>query len=261
MSIFITNDDGVSSKGLLELVKSISRIENVISVAPDRERSAIGHGISFTKPLRIELVEKGKNYSIYSSNGTPTDCALLGLCSIMKEKPSMVISGINLGANLGDDITYSGTVSSAMEGALRNIPSMAVSIGTFTDPLFHTAAVVAANIARLILEKGGLEPRTLLNVNVPNMPLSSIPGIEITRQGTSNYNQCFVKRKDPIGKDYYWLSRIAPEGNIEKGTDFSAISRNMISITPLQLNLTCHKSLSSLMEWKLDESLPGLLNQ
>ncbi len=257
MNILVTNDDGVSSQGLAELLKELKKIGRVTAVAPHCERSAVGHAVTFFNPLRLQVVSDERNCRVFSSDGTPTDCILIGLCHILKKKPDLIITGINLGANIGDDITYSGTVTSAMEGALRGVPSMAVSIATFVEPLFHTAAVVAGRIARMIA-KEGLMPRTFLNVNVPNLPLEEIRGVEITTQGQSTYIQKFVKRTDPRGRDYFWFNHSVPSGKKEKGTDFHARSQSRISITPLQLDLTCYNSIDNLKKWKLSEHLSDL---
>ncbi|MGV8125438.1 MAG: 5'/3'-nucleotidase SurE [Vulcanimicrobiota bacterium] len=255
MNIFVTNDDGVFAKGLRELVKELKKIARVVVVAPDRERSAIGHAVTFFDPLRMHKLEESRKSIIYSSTGTPTDCILLGLCHVMKKKPDLVITGINIGPNMGDDITYSGTVSSAMEGALRGIPTMAVSVASFKDPHFSTAAVVAARLAPIVVENG-LEPRTFLNINVPSVPIEEIKGIEITSQGESRYIQQFEEKYDPRGKAYYWFANNLPEGIAEEGTDFHAIRRNFVSVTPLQLNLTCHKTKAMLKEWNLSRLVP-----
>jgi 5'-nucleotidase len=250
MNVLITNDDGVFSQGFAELINELQTFCSVTAVAPDRERSAIGHAVTFFDPIRVQRLEKRRHATIYSSTGTPTDCVLLGLSSLSRKKPDLIITGINLGPNVGDDITYSGTVSSAMEGALRGIPSMAVSLATFTEPLFRTAAVIAGRIARMIHAQG-LPPRTLLNVNVPNVPLEKIAGISITCQGESTYDQKFTRRKDPRGKDYFWFAHSRPIGDDLEGTDFYALSHNFVSITPLQLNLTCATTIKSLKKWGL----------
>jgi 5'-nucleotidase len=248
MNVLITNDDGVSSQGFSELIEELRKFCTVTAIAPDRERSAIGHAVTFFDPLRVHRLEKKKRATVYSSSGTPTDCILLGLSSLMRTKPDLIITGINLGPNVGDDITYSGTVSSAMEGALRGIPSMAVSLATFTEPFFKTAAIIAGRIAKIVYAKG-LRPRTLLNVNVPNVPLSRIVGISITSQGESTYDQKFTRRKDPRGRDYFWFAHSRPVGKAAEGTDFHALSNNFVSITPLQLNLTCSTTIRSLRKW------------
>jgi 5'-nucleotidase len=260
MKILVTNDDGVTSAGLTELLKELKRIGTVTAIAPHCERSAIGHAVTFFSPLRMQLITKEKGCSIFSCDGTPTDCILLGLNHLLKEKPDIIITGINLGANIGDDITYSGTVTSAMEGALRGIPSMAVSIATFEKPLFYTAAQVAAWIARCMVSEG-IAPRTFLNVNVPNVKPGDLEGIEITCQGESTYIQKFIKRKDPRGRDYFWLDHSRPTGKEAEGTDFYALSRNHVSVTPLKLDLTCHKSRASLKKWNLNDVLGELKRQ
>jgi len=256
MNIFVTNDDGVFAQGLRELVRELKKIGRVVVVAPDRERSAIGHAVTFFDPLRLHKLEESRRCVIYSSTGTPTDCILLGLHHVMKKrKPDLVVTGINIGPNMGDDITYSGTVSSAMEGALSGIPTMAVSIASFNNPHFPTAAAIAAKLAPVVVENG-LEPRTFLNVNVPSVPLDEIKGIEITCQGQSRYIQQFEEKYDPRGRAYYWFANNLPEGIAEEGTDFYAIRRNYVSVTPLQLNLTCRRTMTALKEWNLSQIIP-----
>lgn len=250
MNILVTNDDGVASPGLLELISALQTLGKVTAVAPDRERSAIGHGVTFFESLRVNKLRDEKRCALYSASGTPTDCIMLGLCCFLKGKPDLIVCGINLGPNIGDDVTYSGTVSSAMEGALRGIPSMAVSLATFAEPVFSTAAAIAAKIAPVLLEKG-IPARTFLNVNVPNVSLPEIRGIEITSQGESIYLQKFIRRKDPRGRDYYWLDHSRPQGRMIKGTDFYALSRNCVSVTPLHLDLTDHKFTGRMKKWNL----------
>lgn len=238
MNVLITNDDGVFSLGLNALVSQIKKIAKVTVIAPDRERSAAGHSLTFFTPLRAQKIREERKLKVYSSDGTPSDCILLGICDIMKEKPDIVISGINRGGNLGYDLTYSGTVSAAMEGLIHKIPSFAISLAGFENDVDYTfSAVFAHKLAKFIYNKG-LPRGIFLNVNVPNVDAKEIKGIQITFQGKSIYNQKLMKRKDPRGIEYYWISGDYPSGMLEEGSDFKAIYDKKISITPIHLTMT-----------------------
>jgi len=231
--ILVTNDDGVLSPGIQILAKRLKELDSVVIVAPDRERSAAGHSMTLHRPLLIEEIKK----SIFSVNGTPTDCVNIAVKGLLKEVPRLVVSGINKGPNLGDDVTYSGTVAGAIEARLLGIPSFAISLAARENFRFAEAAEVAVRIAALIFDQG-LSAGTLLNVNVPNSQLSGISGTAVTRLGKRIYHQMTVERVDPRGKKYYWIGGGDPDWEREEGTDFDAIDRNMVSITPLHLDLT-----------------------
>ena len=251
MRILVSNDDGVGSDGLHHLVEALLPLGHVTVVAPDRERSAVGHSLTFFHPLRVHRLRESEGCVVYSTDGTPSDCVLLGLYELMPHPPDLVVSGINRGANLGDDITYSGTVSAAMEGLIHGVPSFAVSLAAFEAP-FHweTAGVAAARVARSLLEHG-LPPRTLLNVNVPNVPTESLKGYVATVQGSSIYSQSVVKRADPRGRLYYWVTGEFPRGEPVEGSDFEAVMSRHVSITPIQLDLTNREFVSRLQDWDL----------
>jgi len=231
--ILVTNDDGVYSPGIQMLAKRLRELDTVVIVAPDRERSAAGHSMTLHRPLLIEEIKE----SVYSVNGTPTDCVNIAVKGMLKETPRLVVSGINKGPNLGDDITYSGTVAGAIEGTMLGIPSFAISLAAREDFHFAEAAEVGFRTAGRILEEG-LGTGTLLNINVPNVPLSGIAGTRITRLGKRIYHQMTVERVDPRGKKYYWIGGGEPEWEHGEGTDFDAIDRKKVSITPLHLDLT-----------------------
>ncbi len=239
--ILVTNDDGVYSPGIQILAKRLRDIDNVVIVAPDRERSAAGHSMTLHRPLLIEEIRE----SVYSVNGTPTDCVNIAVKGLLKEAPRLVVSGINKGPNLGDDITYSGTVAGAMESILLGIPSIAVSIVAREGFRFAEAAEVTAGAAEQVL-KQGLPHGTLLNINVPNLPIAEIQGTLITRLGKRIYHQMTVERVDPRGKKYYWIGGGEPDWEREKGTDLDAVDRKFVSITPLHLDLTDHASFERL---------------
>ncbi|HAS55128.1 MAG TPA: 5'/3'-nucleotidase SurE, partial [Nitrospiraceae bacterium] len=198
--ILVTNDDGVYSPGIQILAKRLRDLDTVVIVAPDRERSAAGHSMTLHRPLLIEEIRE----SVFSVNGTPTDCVNIGVKGLLKETPRLVVSGINKGPNLGDDVTYSGTVAGAIEARLLGIPSFAISLAARENFLFAEAAEVAFRTAAKIFEMG-LAEGTLLNVNVPNLPLRDIQGTMITRLGKRIYHQMAVERIDPRGKRYYWI--------------------------------------------------------
>lgn len=250
MHFLVTNDDGVFAEGLAALVRELRKIAKVTVVAPDRERSAVGHALTFFDPIRIQKIREEKRVKVYSCDGTPSDCVLLGIYSLMEERPDLVVSGINKGGNLGDDITYSGTVSAAMEGIIHGVPSFAISVASFQDVRFDAAARWARIIAGQIMREG-LPPRTFLNVNVPNLPAEEIKGFSITRQGRSIYEQRVLKRFDPRGTEYYWLTGELPTGEPEDGTDFEAVFRGFVSITPVHLCLTDFSQMERLKKWNL----------
>jgi 5'-nucleotidase len=239
--ILVTNDDGVYSPGIQILAKRLRELDQVIIVAPDRERSAAGHSMTLHRPLLIEELKE----SVYSVNGTPTDCVNIAVKGLLKEEPRLVVSGVNKGPNLGDDVTYSGTVAGAIEATLLGVPAIAVSLVAREDFRFAEAAEVAFRTAVKIFEQG-LPEGTLLNINVPNLPLSEIPGTRITRLGKRIYHQMTVERVDPRGKKYYWIGGGEPDWEREEGTDFDAVGRNMVSITPLHLDFTDYSSFDKL---------------
>src|SRR5512146_508497 len=239
--ILVTNDDGVYSPGIQILAKRLRELDEVVIVAPDRERSAAGHSMTLHRPLLIEEVKE----AMFSVNGTPTDCVNIAVKGLLKETPRLVVSGINKGPSLGDDVTYSGTVAGAMEGILLGIPSFAVSLAAREDFLFAEAAEVALRTADSIY-KQGLPVGTLLNINVPNLPVSEIQGTRITRLGKRIYHQMTVERVDPRGKKYYWIGGGEPEWEREEGTDLDAVDRKFVSVTPLHLDMTDYSSFERL---------------
>jgi 5'-nucleotidase len=251
LRILVSNDDGVHSRGLEALVEEVKTLGHVTVVAPDRERSAVGHSLTFFQPLRVRKLREDASSVVYQSDGTPSDCILLGIYDLMTEKPDLIISGINRGANLGDDITYSGTVSAAMEGLIHGFPSFAISQTAYETMHWKTAAVVARRIAAA-LGTHRLPPKTFLNVNVPNVPLDELAGMEATVQGESIYEQRLIKRQDPRGMEYYWITGAIPRGEPLEGTDFGAVFANKVSITPVGLNLTNRDFLTELSGWRFD---------
>ena len=245
MNIMVTNDDGIHAAGIRALAEAMAELGTVTVVAPDRERSAVGHSLTLHSPLRIFELHKGW----YAVDGTPTDCVNMGIHNMLPVTPDLVVSGINHGANLGDDITYSGTVAAAMEANLMGIPAIAFSLATF-EPSNHftDAAKIAVQVARQVITHG-LPADTFLNVNIPNYPLGKIHPPLITRQGKRSFIGKIVDKTDPRGRKYFWVGSEEPHLNDDPGTDFHAINRQHVSITPLHLDLTNHKSLPILASW------------
>lgn len=237
--ILITNDDGVHAPGIIALLKALKELGDTYVVAPDRERSASGHSLTLHRPLKVEEIRE----HVYSVNGTPTDCVALAVHKILPRKPDLIVSGINKGSNLGDDITYSGTVSAAIEGTILGVPSLAMSLYLDdTHPLhFESAGHFANQIAEYILEKS-LPYDTLLNINVPNRPRKDILGIKITRQGKRIYDGAIQETFSPWGEKYYWIGGGKPFWEHGEDTDISAIIEGYVSLTPVHLDLTNHSA-------------------
>jgi len=249
MKILLTNDDGIYSEGIQALKSQLDNIAEVIVIAPDRERSTVGHAMTLHKPLRIRPVKVNGGSEGYSVSGTPADCVVIGLLEIMKHKrPDLVVSGINRGPNLGDDIIYSGTVSAAMEGAMRNIPSLAISIAAYEDFKFESAALFTKNLISHLI-KENLPSNLILNINVPNIDYDRIEGIEIIKHGKRVYQNELKIIYDPQGTTHYWLGGDLPEGKIEPDTDFEAIYNHKVSITPLSLDLTNYNIMPKVKDW------------
>ena len=244
--ILVSNDDGIRSEGIVALAEALRPIGTVYVVAPDRERSAAGHSLTLSHPLRVEKVGRRE----YAVDGTPTDCVNLAVNGILrKKKVDLLVSGINKGGNMGDGITYSGTVSAAMEGTLLGVPSIAVSLASRNNYRFEAAAAFSARVANLVLRRG-LPKDTLLNVNLPNVPMEEIRGIRITRQGKVIYGDAIVEKRDPRGRKYYWIGGDSLRREDIPGSDLEAVEQNYISVTPIHLDFTNHVSLRSLKRWK-----------
>ncbi len=239
--ILVTNDDGIHSEGLISLYEKLSKDYEVVVVAPDRERSAISRALTLFRPLRVNEIKK----NFFSVDGTPTDCVNLAINKLFKGNIKMVLSGINKGGNLGEDITYSGTVSAAMEGLLLGVPSIAVSTVARENFIFDTAAEVALKIVKKVFKKG-LPFDTLLNINVPNIPIDELKGIKVTRMGKKRYSDEIQEKLDPRGRKYYWLA--AEEIGYEKfgNSDIEAVIECYASITPIHLDLTNYSAMEIL---------------
>jgi len=249
-TILVTNDDGVSSPGIKILSKTLKSVGDVYVVAPETEQSAVAHALTLHRPLKSE--KTGKN--IYYINGTPTDCVIIGVNKLLPSRPDIIVSGVNNGGNLGDNVTYSGTVAAAIEGTLLGIPSIAISLVTeyqnHHGPRkltagFQRAADCAKEIVKKII-KGGLPKDTLLNINIPNR--SEIRGTKITRQGKLVYDNGIQELTDPRGKECYWIGGGEPQWKKGGDTDLDAIHNGYISVTPVHLDLTNYKALKKLKE-------------
>jgi 5'-nucleotidase len=255
MRILLTNDDGIDAEGIQALARALQPIAQVTLVAPDRPRSASGHSITLHKPLRVTPIMLREGITAFATNGTPSDCVALAIRDILDERPDLVISGINKGPNLGRDLTYSGTVAAAMEGAILGTPAFAISMASYADDLsFAPAATFARRLASEILLHG-MPPQSLLNVNVPGVPEEEIAGVRVTRLGRRHYPERVDKRTDPYGRVYYWLGGDPPEDVLEEGTDVKAIAENFISITPVHLDLTYYDMIPEVSTWNVVGSL------
>jgi 5'-nucleotidase len=255
MKILLCNDDGIEAKGLKVLADTLKSSADLFIVAPDTERSAVGHAITIIDPLKVKEHFHNDELFGYAVSGTPADCVKLALCSLMDEKPDLIISGINQGANLGTDIIYSGTVSAATEGTLLGIPSVAVSVNSYERTArFDTAAAVICELLDF-LPDFSMPEGTLLNVNVPNIPRQDIGGYRITSQGKSKYVEDYVQRIDPRGNVYYWIDGSLVDIEEKDHADYRAIQDNCVSITPIHFDVTNYDymhSIKSRIETKLN---------
>jgi 5'-nucleotidase len=256
MFLLITNDDGIHAPGIYYLKNALAKIAEVLVVAPDAEQSAVGHAITLSDPLRVSEVFKDNSFFGYAVNGTPADCVKLGIKALMKQKPDLVVSGINLGANTATNIIYSGTVSAAAEAVIMGVPGLAVSIASYAAPDFNYAAKLAAILAQKI-QTHGLPKGTLLNVNVPAVKSDDIKGIVITRQGNGRFEESIEKRVDPTNRTYYWFSGHDVVVDTDKDVDDVALRENKVSITPIRYDLTDLKMMKKLRSWGLDNEQYG----
>jgi len=255
MHLLVTNDDGVTAPGLLVLAEELRKSYQVTILAPDRNWSASGHVKTMHRPLRVKEVILGDGTIALASDGAPSDCVALAMLGLIPDDIDLVVSGINPNANLGHDVTYSGTVTAAMEASIWGIPGVAVSLDSPENHLGDLDYGPAARVARKVVDKvikNQLHSKTVLNVNVPYLPDSEIKGYHITRQGLRVYRDRLDRRFDPRGRPYYWIGGDAPTGIPEEGTDFGSLVNGYVSITPLQLDLTAIDILGSLQDWNWD---------
>ena len=247
-TILITNDDGIRAEGLNALERSLSGLGRVVTVAPENEQSATSHAITLDRPLRIKEYSEDR----FSVTGTPTDCVLLAVHRILDARPALVVSGINHGPNMGEDVTYSGTVAAAIEGNILDIDSIAISITSWNPDSFEAASRISRYLASRMLERESKGERFLWNVNIPPLPEKELRGLRVTKLGSRVYIDSIVKNTDPRGKDYFWIGGGEPGWNDDEKSDFSAVSGGYVSVTPLKVDMTAYKSVIELEQWKLD---------
>ena len=248
--ILVTNDDGIELRGLLALKQALEPLGEVLVIAPETNQSAVGHSRTLWRPLRVRERTLTDGSPAWSIDGSPSDAVGLVFLGLLPGPIDLVASGINHGANLGDDITYSGTVSAAMEAVLNDCPAFAVSLDDYAPHDFELAMAAARVVAEAILARG-LEPGQLLNVNVPAIPKAACAGFEVGRLGKRTYQDELIRREDPRGVPYYWVGGSPPKGHAIPGTDVDAVANNRVSVTPIQLDLTADRFLERLRGWEL----------
>lgn len=258
MHFLLTNDDGVLAPGLLALAQSLRGLGKVTVLAPDRNWSASGHVKTLHRPLRVNEVKLADGSPALTSDGAPSDCVALALLGVVQDKIDLVVSGINPNANVGHDVTYSGTVTAAMEAIIWGVPGLAVSLDAAEHDRanldFHDAAQVASCVIAQMISHP-LARDMLLNINIPHLPLKEIRGVAVTRQGTRIYRDVLVPRSDPQGRSYYWFGGEAPTGITEEGTDIGSLADGCVSITPLHLDMTAYEKMEHLHKWNLSLSM------
>lgn len=243
--ILISNDDGIHAPGLRALYDALQPLGDLIVVAPETEQSAVGHAITISDPIRIRKMRSESGFEGYAVAGTPADCVKLAVSVLLPQPPDLIVSGINLGPNVGISVIYSGTVSAATEGTILGIPSLAVSLASFNEPCWPTAARVARRAAENVL-RHGLPADTLLNVNVPNVPLDRLKGVAVTRMGRSRFREIFHPRTTPRGDTYYWLDGVLQMIGDTRETDVQAVEDGYVSLTPIWFDLTHHAVLGQM---------------
>jgi 5'-nucleotidase len=244
MHILITNDDGYLAPGIRILARYLSSVAEITVVAPDSNKSGASNSLTLTRPLRAAMADDG----FYSVDGTPTDCVHLAISGLLDQRPDMVVSGINAGANLGDDVLYSGTVAAAMEGRFLGLPAIAVSLAGNKHDHYQTAAEITRQIIENLI-KSPLPDDTILNINVPDKALPAIDSIQATRLGFRHKAESMLTQNDPHGRPVYWVGPPGPAQDAGPGTDFYTVEHNQVSVTPLQIDLTRHQSIDSLQQW------------
>ena len=250
--ILITNDDGIYAPGIFALWEAMDALGDVIIVAPDSEKSAVGHAITISDPIRIQKVTRRDGFEGYAVKGTPADCVKIAVQGILDSPPDIIISGINAGANVGNNIIYSGTVSAATEGTMLKIPSIAISLDAVRGGNYEPAKTVAQRVVNQVLDRE-LPEGVLLNVNVPNIPFAEIQGTKITRQGNIYFKDWLDGREDPRGHQYYWMTGEIVDPDNDDNCDGVALSQGFVSITPIHYQLTCESFLDSLEQWTFNE--------
>lgn len=255
MIILLTNDDGIHAPGLMALYCALEAEHQVHIVAPESEQSAVGHAISLNSPLRLKKINKNGVFFGWAANGTPADCVKIAIAELLNQKPELVISGINLGPNVGVNVLYSGTVSAATEAAILGLPALAISLNTYRHPDFSVAAQFTCHLIKQ-LPHLPLPPGVCLNVNVPARPWKEIRGVVFTRQDARHLVEHFVRRTDPRENIYYWLAGVNERRELEAGTDYWAVQNGYISITPIHHDLTHYASLAELQQITWEGTIP-----
>lgn len=252
LKILVSNDDGIDSLGIYNLVTALKELGEVTVVAPLKEQSAVGHAITVKEPLRVIKFYKNGGFFGYAVDGTPADCVKMGIKNLMPEPPDIIVSGINHGANTAVNVIYSGTISAAREAAIMDFPSIAISICNFAAENFEFAGKIAKKFTKMVYENG-LPKGTLLNINVPDIPESESKGILLTKQGRSKWDEGYEKRKDPYGRDYFWLTgnMVVHDNDLE--FDHCAVTNNYVSVTPIHFDLTDHDAYKNMKSWKLND--------
>lgn len=244
MHLLLSNDDGIHASGLSFLAESLSKLGKITVVAPNRNRSASSNSLTLDRPIRAQKV--AKNW--YSVDGTPTDCVHLAITGLIEDEPSIVVSGINAGANLGDDVIYSGTVAAAIEGRYLGLPSVAISVTSFTPSHLSVAAEVSYELISKLVESQ-LPKDVIININIPDISKDELKGVEVTRLGNRHKAEPVIKAEDPRGKPIYWVGAAGPEQDAGPGTDFYAVNNGFVSVSPMHLDLTHYRVMNSLADW------------
>ncbi len=250
MKILLSNDDGYQAPGLKALADALAPLAEIVVVAPERNRSGASNSLTLEYPIRAERADNG----FIRVDGTPTDCVHLAITGLLEEEPDMVIAGINAGANMGDDVLYSGTVAAATEGRFLGLPAIAISMNSHDPHHYDTGARVAAELVRR-LQRQPLDPDSIINVNVPDLPFDQLRGYRVTRLGHRHKAEPVVRSTDPRGRTIYWVGPAGAEQDAGPGTDFHALRHDCVSLTPLQVDLTRHSAMGGLRHW-LDDPEP-----
>jgi 5'-nucleotidase len=251
LNILLTNDDGIFAEGLLVLHRALARHHHVTVVAPDRERSAVGHGITLHNPLRAKEVPVNGSATGWAVSGTPADCVKLAIIELMDSRPDLVISGINSGANVGINLNYSGTVAAAKEAAMYGIQAMAVSMQANQDPSYDSAAAFVARVSPMVVARQ-LPLGTFLNINFPGMPVDQASGVRVSRQAGDLYDEYFEKRRDPRDGTYYWQGSESEPRYSHQDADGAALRNNYISVTPVRCDMTDYQALEQIRQWDFE---------
>ncbi len=251
----LTNDDGIDAEGLSALYGALNEDGrfDIRVIAPDRERSSVGHGFTVFHSIPLKKEYRQGSFYGYAVGGTPVDCVKLGILEILDKTPDLLISGINRGPNVGEPVLCSGTVAAATEGTFFGIPSIAISINNYIDPEYSYAAKFAKKMAIQVLDKGGLPDGTMLNVNVPAIPEGKVKGVKITVQGDANLKDTYIKRRDPRGREYYWWDGEYSIKSKNKDFDYNVLKNGFISITPIHCDRTHHEAINYFQKWNIEK--------